>query len=244
MRAEHALIEIPRHVGIIMDGNGRWAQARGLPRVAGHREGANAVRRTVESALEIGVPTLTLYAFSADNWKRPADEVSELMRLFGRFLWSESPRCAEQGVRLNVIGRRDRLDRRLVRAIELAERRTAGSRRLHLRLAVDYSARQAIALAARSMPHDETSSSARFDEALNRAIHSRPAAADVDLIIRTSGERRLSDFLLWESAYAELIFLERAWPDFGAADLVAAVQEFGRRERRFGGVIQTCGSGT
>ncbi len=195
-----------------MDGNGRWAGRRGLPRVAGHRAGAEAVRRTVEAAPDLGIGALTLYAFSADNWKRPASEVAALMRLFARYLRTETPRLLKNGVRLEVVGRRDRLPAPLVAAIGAAERATARATGLRLRLAVDYSARWAIGAGV--------------------------VLPDVDLLIRTGGERRLSDFLLWESAYAELHFLETMWPDFGPAELAAAVAEFHARERRFGGLSE------
>jgi undecaprenyl diphosphate synthase len=201
------------HVAIIMDGNGRWAERRGLERVAGHRVGATAVRRIVEAAPAEGVRALTLFAFSADNWKRPAPEVSALMRLFARHLRTETPRCIEHGVALRVIGRRDRLPGPLVEAIERAEAATAAGTRLELRLAVDYSARHAIET-GRLLP-------------------------DVDLLIRTGGEQRLSDFLLWECAYAEILFTTTMWPDFGTADLAAAVAWFHARDRRFGGLKET-----
>ena len=201
------------HVAIIMDGNGRWATARGLPRTAGHRAGADAVRRVVEAAPRLEVGTLTLFAFSSDNWKRPTREVATLMRLFHRYLASEAAALQENGVRLSVIGRRDRLAAPLVRQIIAAERLTADGRRLHLRLAVDYSAR----------------------EAIQRSVREPSAVGpDVDLLIRTGGERRLSDFLLWECAYAELHFIDKRWPDFEAADLERAIADFHGRERRFG----------
>ena len=193
-----------------MDGNGRWATRRGLPRVAGHRAGAEAVRTTVRAALELGVAELTLYAFSADNWRRPPLEVTALMRLFARYLRSEAQQLAENGIRLSIVGRRDRLPAELLNAIITAEARTAHCRRMHLRIAVDYSARAAIA------SHD--------------------LLPDVDLLIRTGGEQRLSDFLLWECAYAELVFIPVMWPDFGARELAAALSDFHRRERRFGGL--------
>lgn len=224
------------HIGLIMDGNGRWAKARGLPRTAGHREGAKAVQRTVEAAVELGVGTLTLYAFSADNWQRPREEVSALMRLLEVYLKKETDRCVENGVRLSVIGRRDRLDKRIVRGIERSEARTEGGHKLHLRIAIDYSAREAIAAAAALMKESIDQSPQHFSYLLNRAIHSEPAAPDVDLLIRTSGEQRLSDFLLWECAYAELYFTDQLWPDFGKEGLLAALAEFQRRERRFGRV--------
>ncbi len=223
------------HVAIIMDGNGRWARHRGLPRPAGHRAGGKAVRRTVEAAPELGITTLTLYAFSADNWRRPAAEVAALMRLFERHLRAEGPRLRDKRVRLSVIGRRDRLPPKLVDEIAAAERATRAGRRLHLRIAVDYSARQAIAATAARLAAGPASL-AGFARQLNRTVHSVPAAPDVDLLIRTSGEQRLSDFLLWECAYAELHFTPRLWPDFGGEDLAAAVADFRRRERRFGAV--------
>jgi len=222
------------HLAIIMDGNGRWAKRRGLPRTAGHRKGAKAVRRTVEAAGDFGVETLTLYAFSSDNWQRPVEEVATLMQLFERYLGSETERCIKHGVRLNVIGRRDRLSSGLVRAIEKAEAATADGSALHLRLAVDYSARHAIATAASMFRPPGAVTPELFSELLNRAVNSEPAAPDVDLLIRTSGEQRLSDFLLWECAYAELAFTNCLWPDFGKAQVEDALRLFQQRERRFG----------
>jgi undecaprenyl diphosphate synthase len=221
-----------------MDGNGRWARARGLPRTVGHREGAKAVRSVVEAAPDLGIGTLTLYAFSADNWQRPAAEVRVLMELFERFLHSERDKCIENGVLLNIIGRRDRFEPRLLRAIRRAEAATAAGRTLHLRIAVDYSARQALIDAAELYQSVEPLDVDSYSELLNQAVHSRPAAPDVDLLIRTSGERRLSDFLLWECAYAELIFTDCLWPDFNGNELERAVGEFQRRERRFGRVVE------
>jgi len=223
------------HVAVIMDGNGRWATARDLPRIAGHRAGAVAVSRTVEAARELGVGALTLYAFSSDNWKRPPEEVSGLMQLFGAYLQAEKTRCIKHGIRLEVIGRRDRLDRPLVEAIDEVERATGSGSALHLRIAVDYSARDCILRAAGAL--EGPLSTERFTRLLGEAMHaSAGAAPDVDLLIRTGGEKRLSDFLLWESAYAELVFSERMWPDFERVDLEAALGEFARRERRFGGL--------
>ncbi|HEX8696415.1 MAG TPA: di-trans,poly-cis-decaprenylcistransferase [Longimicrobium sp.] len=223
------------HLAVIMDGNGRWAVARGLPRVAGHREGAKAVRRVVEAAPGLGVGTLTLYAFSSDNWARPPREVGALMRLFRSYLASETQRLVENGVRLGVVGRRDRLSETLVRAIEGAEEATAGGARLHLRLAIDYSARDAIARAA-SLAGGREPDREEFAALLGQAIGDPFPVPDVDLLVRTGGEQRLSDFLLWECAYAELYFTPRQWPDFDAAALGEAVAEFRRRERRFGRV--------
>jgi len=226
------------HVAVIMDGNGRWARDRGLPRTVGHREGAKAVRSVVEAAPDLGIGTLTLYAFSADNWQRPAAEVRALMELFERFLHSERDKCIENGVLLNIIGRRDRFEPRLLRAIRRAEAATAAGRTLHLRIAVDYSARQALIDAAELHQAAEPLDVDSYSELLNQAVHSRPAAPDVDLLIRTSGEQRLSDFLLWECAYAELIFTDCLWPDFDGEELERAVGEFRRRERRFGRVVE------
>ena len=219
------------HVAIIMDGNGRWATRRGHPRSAGHAAGARAVSRTVEAATRLGVGTLTLYAFSSDNWTRPAAEVRALMRLFRRYLAAERERCIRNGVRLSIVGRRDRLDPALRHAIEAAEHATAGGSRLHLRVAVDYSARDAIVAAAARLGGDCTRDA--FARALAAATHA-DAAPDVDLLVRTGGEQRLSDFLLWECAYAELRFVPRLWPDFGETDLREAIDDFLRRERRFG----------
>lgn len=224
------------HAAIIMDGNGRWATARGLPRTAGHRVGADAVRRTIQAAPELGIRTLTLYAFSSDNWHRPPSEVSELMCLFRFFLFKETANCVKQGVRLSVIGRRDRLAHTVRAAVETAEATTAGGKVLHVRLAVDYSSRDAILRAATLLRERAHASREEFAALLAEAVNERGAVPDVDLLIRTGGEQRLSDFLLWECAYAELYFTKRLWPDFNAEDLAAAVAEFHRRERRFGGL--------
>ncbi|HYK17743.1 MAG TPA: di-trans,poly-cis-decaprenylcistransferase [Bryobacteraceae bacterium] len=214
------------HTAIIMDGNGRWAAARALPRVAGHRAGADALRRTVEAAPDLGIGTLTVYAFSSDNWQRPPEEVSALMKMFNLYLRREQARCIANGVRVSVTGRRDRLPRLLLPMIEGCEKATIGGRKLHLRLAVDYSSRDAILRAASKL----TKHASRED--LTHAL----GTEDVDLLIRTGGEKRLSDFLLWECAYAELVFTPVMWPDFGTNDLAQAVAEFHSRERRFGAV--------
>lgn len=214
------------HAAIIMDGNGRWALSRGLPRLVGHRAGVAAARRVVEAAPENGIGTLTLFAFSSDNWRRPPEEVSALMSLLLSYLESETQRAVANGVRLQVIGRRDRLGGPLAAAITRTEAASAGGRRLHVRLAVDYSARDSIVAAARA----QTDLSR---EALGLAL-----GPPVDLLIRTGGEQRLSDFLLWEAAYAELIFSRVLWPDFGAADLARAVRDFRGRDRRFGAIPQ------
>jgi len=215
------------HAAIIMDGNGRWALARGLPRLAGHRAGAAALRRTVEAAPGLGIGVLTLFAFSSDNWRRPPEEVSGLMQLLAEHLRTETSRCLENGVRLEVIGRRDRLGGELPAAIALAESATAGGQKLQLRIAVDYSGRDAIADAVRQAAHAGLVCRECLEEQLG---------PPVDLLIRTGGEQRLSDFLLWECAYAELIFSRRMWPDFDAPDLEAAVRQFHARQRRFGAI--------
>lgn len=231
-------LEDKLHVAIIMDGNGRWAKARGRPRSFGHFVGARTVRTIVESAEDAGIGTLTLYAFSADNWKRPSREVATLMRLFRRYLLSEVDRCVQNGVRMRIIGRRDRIPVELLRAVEAAESATRQGTRLDLRIAVDYSARETMLFAAERLArHRELGSITRetFAEVMNEMTHAGPVR-DVDLLIRTGGEQRLSDFLLWECAYAELYFTPRMWPEFTPADLGAAVREFHARERRFGGV--------
>jgi undecaprenyl diphosphate synthase len=222
------------HVGIIMDGNGRWAVRRKFPRLAGHRKGAEAVRRTVEAAPDLDISILTLFAFSADNWLRPSAEVEGLMDLFEEFLSRERRELIEKGVRVEVIGRRDRLRPGIVDQIERLEQETSGGEALFLRLAVDYSARWAIAAAASSFPARPGADPAVFRRHLMRVQHSSPDVPDIDLLIRTSGEKRLSDFLLWESAYAELYFTPALWPDFDAAELERALESFQRRERRFG----------
>ena len=225
------------HVAIIMDGNGRWAARRGLPRVAGHRAGVAAVERVVEHASELGIKRLTLYAFSSDNWSRPAHEVRSIFWLMRAYLRLETERLKERDARIAIIGRRDRLPKLLVREIERAESATAKGRCLHLRVAVDYSSRDAITRAAAWVASAASGNPPSPD--LVRGMLTEALTADsgeVDLLIRTGGEKRLSDFLLWESAYAELLFSERMWPDFDAADLDAALEEFRRRERRFGGL--------
>jgi undecaprenyl diphosphate synthase len=220
------------HVGIIMDGNGRWATKRGLSRLRGHEAGVQAIRRVIEAAPEQGVGTLTLYAFSADNWRRPRAEVSGLMTLLRFYLANEVDNLMRNGVRLTVIGRRDRLPDGIATAIARAEASTARGETLHLRIAVDYSARDAIlnaALKARNVANLDR-------EAFSGLVTGEAGLRDVDLIIRTSGEQRLSDFLLWEGAYAELHFTPRMWPEFDADDLAQALVSFHRRERRFGGL--------
>ena len=220
------------HVGIIMDGNGRWATRRGLSRLRGHEAGVEAIRRVVEAAPDQGVGTLTLYAFSTDNWRRPRAEVAALMALLRFYLASEVESLVKNGVRLTVIGRRDRLPEGIAAAIARAEAATAGGEVLHLRIAVDYSSRDAILNAAAKLAGVTEPSRELFSQ----LVTGEAGLRDVDLIIRTSGEKRLSDFLLWEGAYAELHFTERMWPEFDAQDLEEALASFHRRERRFGGL--------
>jgi len=226
------------HVAIIMDGNGRWALRRGLPRVAGHRAGVLAVRRVVECALDLGVARLTLYAFSSDNWSRPGSEVQSIFWLLRAFLRLEAERLRQRGVRLHVIGRRDRLAKAVLREIDRAESMTIAGSCLHLCVAIDYSSRDAITRAAvgvtASLLNEGSPSTDLLRPLLTRALGAE--GGEVDLLIRTGGEKRLSDFLLWESAYAELLFTDRMWPEFDETDLAAALDEFNRRERRFGAV--------
>jgi len=227
------------HVAIIMDGNVRWAAARGEPRVAGHREGARRIREVVEAAPALGVEVLSLYAFSADNWKRPEAEVAALMSIFMRHLSDEERRLVTSGVRLSVIGRRDRLAHGLRHRIECVEQATSRGSRLWLRLAIDYSSREALSqAAARAWALTEWTPEA-FACRVGSGRGTPSATPDVDLLIRTGGEQRLSDFLLWECAYAELWFTKTAWPDFGAKELAHAMEGFTQRERRFGGLATT-----
>ena len=223
------------HVAIIMDGNGRWANARGRPRTAGHLAGARVVRKIVEAAPDCGIGMLTLYAFSADNWARPSREVALLMRLFRRYLVAETDRCVTNDVRMRIIGRRDRIPSELLRAIKAAEEATRHGTRLDLRIAVDYSSRDALVRAAEHL-RGESVTREELSRAMCKVDHWDGECRDVDLLIRTGGEQRLSDFLLWECAYAELLFTDRRWPDFGPSDLQNAVKEFHSRERRFGTV--------
>jgi undecaprenyl diphosphate synthase len=230
------------HVAVIMDGNGRWARARGRPRTAGHRAGVAAVRRVVAAAPELGIATLTLFAFSCDNWRRPAEEVDALLWLMRAYLRSATRQFVEKGVRLRFIGRRDRLPPLLEKRIAEAEAATAGARRLHLRIALDYSSRDAITRAALRSAQEAPPTLDGFGRRIDRALAESGGAGAVDLLIRTGGEKRLSDFLLWESAYAELWFTDTMWPDFDAAALGAAVADFRGRERRFGGLGAAAGS--
>jgi len=224
------------HVAIISDGNGRWATSRGLPRSAGHRAGAQAARAVIEAAPRLGIHTLTLFALSSANWKRPAPEVSGILRILHEYLLTETSHCIDEGIRLSIIGRRDRLPATLRQAIADSEAATAHGTRLHLRLAVDYSARNALYNAACRFYKVTELSQEAFGAVLAEVL--RDGSTDVDLLIRTGGEQRLSDFLLWECAFAEFVFLSKRWPDFTVADLEAAVQEFSRRERTRGALSE------
>lgn len=229
----------PVHVAIIMDGNGRWAKARKLPRAAGHKCGADAVRRAIEGAVQLGIPYLTLFGFSSENWRRPESEVRDLMGLLRLYLQSEVDEMVEKGVRFGVIGDRSKLPTDTVKMIEDAEQRTAKNTRLTLTLALSYGSRQEIAAAARSLAEDCVKgivSPDQIDEALLESRLFTHGLPEPDLLIRTSGELRISNFLLWQLAYAELFFTDTLWPDFGLADLEAATTSFRSRERRFGAV--------
>ena len=227
----------PLHVAIISDGNGRWATSRGLPRSAGHRAGAEAARRVIEAAPRLGIHTLTLFALSSANWKRPAAEVQAILRLLHEYLLTETAHCIEEGVRLSIIGRRDRLPATLRQAIVDSEAATVRGTRLHLRLAVDYSARESIFHAACRFYKVTELSPDSFSNVLAEVC--RGGSTEVDLLIRTGGEQRLSDFLLWECAFAEFVFMQKRWPDFTVSDLEAAVKEFANRERTRGALPDT-----
>ncbi|MGA2095606.1 MAG: polyprenyl diphosphate synthase [Candidatus Acidiferrum sp.] len=220
------------HVAIISDGNGRWATSRGLPRSAGHRAGAESARKVIQAAPRLGIHTLTLFALSSANWKRPPAEVNAILRLLHEYLLIETSHCIEEGIRLNVIGRRDRIPATLRQAIADSEAATVNGRRLHLRLAIDYSAREAMYHAACRFYKVTELSPESFSNVLAEVL--RGGSMEVDLLIRTGGEQRLSDFLLWECAFAEFVFLPKRWPDFSVADLESALQEFARRERTRG----------
>jgi undecaprenyl diphosphate synthase len=222
------------HIAIIMDGNGRWATRQGKPRMAGHQMGAGRVREIVEAAPELGIQILTLFAFSSDNWQRPKFEVNFIMNLFKSYLESEVRKCQENGVKLTILGRRDRLNPQIVQLIDNAEASTASGSNLHLRVAIDYSSRDAILQAARSIDSESGISRQVFATILGSNGNSWESVPDVDILIRTGGEKRLSDFMLWESAYAELFFLPVMWPDFSSKHLKNVVTEFQNRERRFG----------
>jgi undecaprenyl diphosphate synthase len=231
---EADLPEVAQNVAIIMDGNGRWARRRGLAIALGHRAGTRALRRTVESAIELGVQNLVVYAFSTENWSRPQDEVDALMEIFGETIERELPDLAEQGVRTRFVGRRDRAPEWLREKMATLERETAHRDVLDLWIAFDYGGRAELVEAARRLV--ESGVEAReVDENVIAANLYAPELPDPDLLIRTSGEVRISNFLLWQLAYAELVFVDRLWPDFEARDLRAALTEYAQRRRRFGG---------
>ncbi|HEX9579506.1 MAG TPA: polyprenyl diphosphate synthase [Gemmatimonadales bacterium] len=227
------------HVAIIMDGNGRWARRRGKPRWRGHVAGVDSVRDVVRGSPDLGVTTLTLYAFSSDNWKRPSAEVGRLFWLLREYCQREQEELRQNGVRVTGIGRRDRIPRSALAALEAAEAHTRDGTRLHLRLAIDYSARWAITEAAREMASAVERGAIAADEITPEALHTEitRVVPEPDILIRTAGEQRLSDFMLWESAYAELVFTPVLWPDFRREHLAAAIAEYQRRERRFGGLV-------
>ena len=230
----HAQDDVARSVAIIMDGNGRWAESRGLPVAEGHRAGTKALRRTVEAAIDLGIESLTVYAFSTENWTRPPDEVDALMEIFHETIDRELPDLCKQGVRTRFIGRRDRAPDELRRRMEELETETAANSRLELWIAFDYGGRAEIVDAARRLVEDGVAAEAVDEEALGRRLYA-PELPDPDLLIRTSGELRVSNFLLWQLAYAELVFVDTLWPDFGDEDLRTALHQYARRRRRFGG---------
>ena len=225
--------ELARSVAIIMDGNGRWAERRGLPVADGHRAGTRALRRTVEAAIDLGVRSLAVYAFSTENWTRPADEVEALMEIFGETIERELPDLAKQGVRTRFMGRRDRAPAWLQERMAGLEAETAANDRLALWIAFDYGGRAELVEATRRLLRSGVAADEVDENALAAHLYA-PELPDPDLLIRTSGEVRLSNFLLWQLAYAELVFVETLWPDFGEADLRTAVGEYARRQRRFG----------
>ena len=226
------------HVAIICDGNGRWATSRGLPRAAGHRAGAEAARSVVRCAPHLGIHTLTLFALSSANWKRPAAEVEAILTILQQYLREETLHCLNEGIRLSIIGRRDRLPEELRDAVRESEALTVRGTRLHLRLAVDYSSRHCLFQAASKFYKATELSAESFGDVLSE-VH-RGGSTDVDLMIRTGGEHRLSDFLLWECAFAEFVFLEKRWPDFTPGDLRDAIAEFEMRERTRGSLPKEC----
>jgi undecaprenyl diphosphate synthase len=230
----------PLHVAIICDGNGRWATSRGLPRSAGHRAGAEAARSIIRCAPLLGIHTLTLFTLSSANWNRPPAEVAEILRILQEYLKIETENCLEECIRLSIIGRRDRMHPTLRKSIDEAEALTCKGKNLHLRLAVDYSSRHSLFQAASKFYKATRLSTEAFGDVL--AEVQRGGSTDVDLLIRTGGEMRLSDFLLWECAFAEFVFLEKRWPEFTPVDLRNAVVEFGKRERTRGALPQECAS--
>jgi len=231
---EGDLPEVARNVAIIMDGNGRWARRRGLPTAAGHRAGTRALRRTVEAAIQLGVQNLVVYAFSTENWSRPQDEIDALMEIFGETIERELPDLEKQGVRIRFIGRRDRAPEELRNRMTATEDRTALNSRIGLWIAFDYGGRSELVRAARRIAESGLEPSEIDENVLSANLHA-PELPDLDLLIRTSGEVRVSNFMLWQLAYAELVFVDRLWPDFGERDLRGALAEYAQRRRRFGG---------
>ena len=235
-----ALPPPPAHVAIIMDGNGRWAKARGLPRIAGHRRGAEAVRRTVEAAGEFGIRYLTLFGFSSENWKRPAGEVDDLMGLLRHYIRAEIAELQAKGVCLRIIGERARLPRDIVALIDNAEALTAGNAGLRLAIALSYGGRVEIVSAARAIAAAVAAGKLAAED-IDESVFARHLLTvgmpDPDLVIRTSGEQRLSNFLLWQTAYSELVFTNTLWPDFGKADLETALRDYQGRDRRYGASV-------
>jgi undecaprenyl diphosphate synthase len=229
-----AATELARSVAIIMDGNGRWAEQRGLPVAEGHRAGTRALRRTVEAAIDLGIESLAVYAFSTENWTRPVDEVQDLMEIFGETIERELPDLAREGVRVRFVGRRDRAPESLLRQMEGLERDTAENMRLRLWICFDYGGRAEVVAAVQRIVASGVDPDA-VDEELITANLADPEMPDPDLLIRTSGEQRISNFLLWQLAYSELVFTDTLWPDFGADDLRDALDQFAQRRRRFGG---------
>jgi undecaprenyl diphosphate synthase len=235
----------PRHVAIIMDGNGRWASARGLPRAEGHRRGVEALRRTIRAAGEIGIQVITIFSFSSENWSRPATEISELMGLLRRFIRNDLAELHKSNVRVRIIGERDGLDPDIGRLLVEAEELTRENDGLTLVVAFNYGARQEIARAARRIAEQVAAGVLKPSDVTVETVGGlldAPDLPDPDLIIRTSGEQRLSNFLLWQSAYSELVFVPTYWPDFDRAALEAAIAEYRQRERRFGGLVAKTGS--
>ena len=232
--AEPSLPGVARSVAIIMDGSGRWARRRGLPVAAGHRAGTRALRRTVEAAIDLGVESLAVYAFSTENWGRPPDEVDALMEIFGETIERELPDLAKEGVRTRFVGRRDRAPVELKERMAALEDETAGNERLQLWIAFDYGGRAELVEATRRIVESGVEPEDVDEELLAEHLYA-PDMPDPDLLIRTSGELRISNFLLWQLAYAELAFVDRLWPDFGEADLRSALEDYARRRRRFGG---------
>jgi undecaprenyl diphosphate synthase len=234
-------VATPVHVAIIMDGNGRWATARGLPRIMGHRKGADSVRRAIQAASDCGVSYLTLFAFSTENWNRSKDEVGEIMRLLRYYLQSETEELHAKGVKICVVGGRTGFDKETVRLIEFAENKTRDNKQLTLVLALSYSGREEITWAVRAIAEDAVQGVLNLDEINEDLVSNYLLTRDIpdpDLIIRTSGEQRISNFLLWQSAYTELVFVDQLWPDFQEKDFQAAIEVFGTRERRYGRTVE------